>query len=44
MPCTVTWNGLPLPDEDWSYDGEAQVVRVRFEGRRGLLRVQARCR
>ncbi len=43
VPCTVTWNGRPLPDEDWSWDADTQVLRARFEGRRGRLRVQAGC-
>jgi alpha-glucosidase (family GH31 glycosyl hydrolase) len=43
LPCTVTWNGRALADGDWSYDADTQVLRARFEGRRGRLQVEAGC-
>lgn len=41
VPRTVTWNGRPLPDDAWSWDAATRVLRARFEGRRGRLRVEA---
>jgi len=36
-PCGVEWNGRALPDDAWSWDDEAEVLRATFEGRRGRL-------
>jgi len=41
VPCAVEWNDRALPPDAWTYDATTAVLRVRFEGRRGRLRVHA---
>ncbi|HEV7735372.1 MAG TPA: TIM-barrel domain-containing protein [Candidatus Binatia bacterium] len=43
VPCSVTWNGVRLPPDAWSWNADTRVLRTRVEGRRGRLRVQAGC-
>jgi alpha-glucosidase (family GH31 glycosyl hydrolase) len=40
-PCTVAWNGRPLAADAWTYDAATGVLRARFDGRKGRLRVEA---
>jgi alpha-glucosidase (family GH31 glycosyl hydrolase) len=40
-PCSVTWNGKPLAEGDWSYDEGTATLQARVTARRGRLLVTA---